>query len=229
MPYRYSLLASAVLIVAMVAISLWGMHAIPAAARIAIHWNVEGAVDGYAGKPKALWLMPAMALGLTALFAALPALEPRQKNLLASNKLFHATWIGTLLLLAVLHGRIVIGAAAGITSGPLGISLVAVAFLTMLIGNFLGKTKSNFFLGVRTPWTLSSDYAWEKSNRLAGRLLFAAGLLTLPVYSALGHATGFRFYIAAVLSSALVAIVASYVFWRRDPERGRTGTHGSGR
>lgn len=218
MTYRTALAVSLILIAVMAAISLWGWQNLPDNVSVAIHWDAAGHANGFADKTKALWMTPAIGLALFVLFAALPALEPRRKNLQASRKPYVVAWIGALTLIALVHGLVVFGAGGG-TDNHAAAVLIAVTAMLMLLGNYLGKTRSNFFIGVRTPWSLSSDYAWEKSNRLGGRLLFLSGLCVLTIWAAFGTEAGFHALTATALGSVLIAAIASYVYWRRDPGR----------
>jgi len=86
-------------------------------------------------------------------------------------------------------------------------------------GNYMGKVRSNWFLGIRTPWTLSSELSWEKSHRLLGRLFVISAGVTLAVRFAIGVEPAYLTFAASVTASALLAIVSSYVYWKQDPER----------
>ena len=93
------------------------------------------------------------------------------------------------------------------------------AVLLVLLGDALPKTRPTFFLGVRTPWTLSSDLAWERANRLAGRLMVLVGLWGVVAAFVLnGLALAFALT-APLIVSVIVASAYSYFVWRGDPER----------
>ena len=95
----------------------------------------------------------------------------------------------------------------------------AVAILLMVIGNYLSKTRSNFFAGVRTPWTLASDYAWERTHRLTARLFLALGAIMLVLSFSTSVRIAAYVFLALLVSVILAAVVMSYVFWRNDPDR----------
>ena len=87
----------------------------------------------------------------------------------------------------------------------------------MLMGNYMGKIRSNFTFGVRTPWTLTSELSWNKTHRLIGRLFFATGLLTL-IAALIGlESWVVGFILAGTFGSLIVAMVYSYIVWRNDP------------
>jgi uncharacterized membrane protein len=213
MKTRTALIVSLAIAVLTSAVSIWGWVHIPDSAHIAVHWTASGKVNNWWPKDKVLAFGPIATLGLTALFAIIPAILPLRRNML-NNPAYTTAWTGTVLLFAALHAMIV--ARAGglpLKGGGHGVLLAAA------IGNYLGKARRNWAVGVRTPWSLSSDYAWDKSNRLAGRLLVITGLLTLAAVAFQGTRAGVIVLIAGVLSIAVIATTASYFYWRTDAER----------
>jgi uncharacterized membrane protein len=93
------------------------------------------------------------------------------------------------------------------------------SILFMGIGNYLGKTRSNWFGGVRTPWTLSSDYSWEKTHRATGWLFVLSGLAGMGAWLTVGTVPAFIILIGSIIASSIVAVILSYVYWRQDPQR----------
>ena len=97
--------------------------------------------------------------------------------------------------------------------------LTAVCALMAVIGAVMGKIAPNALVGVRTPWSLTSKLAWEKSNRLAGRLFFWGGLIGVFIAPVAPQPLGMQVFIAAVLLIAVVTVLESWRVWRSDPER----------
>ena len=164
---RHPLLASLGLIGVMLAASAFALGQMPADARIAVHFDLNGRPDGFADAWIAFLLMPGIALAATVLFALLPRLEPRAANLARSGKAYVTTWHALILLLAACHALLV-GNALGLapdvprlTSALLGLFLIAT-------GNVAGKTRPMRLFGIRTPWTLADRNVWEKTHRFYG-------------------------------------------------------------
>jgi uncharacterized membrane protein len=178
MSIRMPLIVSVALIAAMIGLSAWTWTALPPMAPVAIHWDIHGRPNWYAPKEIALILVPAIALLVTALFALWPHLEPRRANLASGRLAYEAGWLGTMGILTVTH-IVIAMQARGAGLDVVGDIVVAVAVFVAVLGTFLGKSRSNFFIGVRTPWSLSSDLAWERTNRIVGRLFVLTGLATL--------------------------------------------------
>jgi uncharacterized membrane protein len=218
MTTRTPLIASAMLIVAMVALSAWAWSAIAPDAQIAIHWDIHGHANGFASKPMALGFAPASALVITAIFVLWPRVEPRRVNLAASRYPYTAGWIGAVGVLTAIH-VIVVMAGLGKMLNVVSATLAAVSVLLIVLGNFLGKSRANFFVGVRTPWSLSSDLSWEKSNRLCGWLMVLTGLAVFTALISGPLDVAVFVMIVGTAGSALAGVVASYVYWRRDSDR----------
>jgi uncharacterized membrane protein len=218
MKLRLPLTMSALLIALMAAISAWGWMMLPQGARIASHWGFDGHVNGTLPETAGLLMLPAIGLAMCAMLAVVPAIEPRRENLIASRKAFVAIWLGALVAITIAHVVMVMSALGYAVDVP-GVLIVAVAGVIAVAGNYLGKVRSNFFVGIRTPWTLSSDLAWEKSHRMLGRLFVFSALITLAVRFAVTVEAGYIALAATLTSSALIAIASSYVYWKQDPQR----------
>ncbi|HWA92752.1 MAG TPA: SdpI family protein [Rhizomicrobium sp.] len=221
MNLRLPLAMSLVLFAAMVAISVWGWFVLPDGVRLATHWGIDGQVNGTMSKETGLVTGPAIALGLLLLLLLVPRIEPRRENLIASRKAFFAFWIGGLTVLALIHALVVFNAAGIVTDVP-GAVMIAVPVMIGVGGNYLGKVRPNFFLGVRTPWTLSSDLSWEKSHRVMARLFVFSALAALATRFAIGTTAAGVVLAATLTASALIGIASSYVYWKHDPERRTT-------
>jgi uncharacterized membrane protein len=198
--------------------SCWIWQRLPVDARVPIHWNAAGKVDGYGGR-NGLFLIPAAVLGLSLVFFLLPRIDPRRANLLRSSRAYSAVWLATVLFLAGLQ-IFVLRAAMGI-SGPMGqYLLIGAGACLAIVGNFLGKVRSNFFFGVRTPWTLSSELSWNKTHRLTGWVFVLFGS-ALAIAGALQvNGTYVRYMVYGFIPVLLWAtLVYSYMVWRRDPRK----------
>lgn len=212
------LIANGILIAAMVGLSLWAWPSIPADAQFPVHWNLEGVADRFGSKEEALFSIPIISAMLTLIFLVIPRFDPRRKNLEQSAKLWNAAAIGVVLLAGAVHAFLVFS-ALGFDLRVTDVVVPGIAGLFVLLGNYLGKTRSNWFAGVRTPWTLSSDYSWEKTHRWAGRLFVVTGVLTLAAWLLTDERTTMVVMIAAITATALISVVLSYVYWKNDPDR----------
>lgn len=223
MSLRAPLIASVLAIAAMLGITAWAWSAVPDGAPVVIHWSIlDGRPDGHLPKAFAFLLLPLIALLLSGGYAALPRIEPRRANLLASRKLYFAGWYGALAVIAVLHAFLIMNAAGAIADAPRWI-LLAAALMLIVLGNYLGKSRATFFMGLRSPWSLSSNAAWEKSNRVSGHWLVATGVVTAAVVLIAGWRPALVTLVGGALIGAAAGTIASYLVWKRDPHRHSEG------
>ena len=215
---RIPLIVSFSVAAAMLGASLWAWPLIPAGTPIPIHWGANGTPDHFANSPLALFMAPAMAGLIAVLFWGIPWLEPRRLNLIASSKFYRASWISVILLIGVSHGVGLYSVLhAGVQVGS--IIIAAVCLMMIVMGNYMGKTRSMFLGGVRTPWTLSSEYSWQRTHSLAGKLFIAAGALGFAATITLPTKDASHVFLVAMVAAVVLSVVASFVFWWRDPDR----------
>jgi uncharacterized membrane protein len=219
MERRALVVFSAVVVAAMTVLGVWAWFQLPADAQIPVHWGIDGRPNGYAPKAVGLFLLPLITVGVAALFWAIPVIEPRRANILKSRKAYVAIWVGTVVLLAAID-LAVTAAALGATFDITLVVFVAVGGLFIVIGNYLPKVRPNYLIGIRTPWTLTSDLAWDRTHRVGGRLFVLEGIVFI-VIGLLRPAAGL---LAAVLIGGIVLMLValfgySYRVWTQDPGR----------
>ncbi|MGE0480629.1 MAG: SdpI family protein [Phycisphaerae bacterium] len=179
-----------------------------------MHWNWRGEVDGYGPPWVAAFLMPLVGIGITLLLCGLPLLGPFRQNFARIGATYGR--IGVLLIATFVALHVVVllestGRGVGIGNA---IALV-LGVLFACLGNWMGKIRRNFYLGIRTPWTLANDLVWERTHRVGGRVFVAVGLATI-VCALLGP----QWLCAVVLlggavGAAVWAFVYSAVLYRR--------------
>lgn len=218
MALRPLLIAGLALLAIVIAFTGWAWVQIPDAALIPTHWNAHGEINGSMHKVPGLLIGPAMMAGLLAVFGIIAKIEPRQNNLRRSRMLYAVGFAGAMIIAALAQTHIVL-TALGVQTPVLQTVLPAVATLIIVLGNYMGKSRANFFLGLRTPWTLESDYSWEKSNRWAGRFLIFSGVATIVALLVSTNAVAIGVLVGTLLASAAISTVQSYLFWKQDPNR----------
>lgn len=209
-------IASMLIVLAIVTVAAWVASSLPAGVRLPTHWDASGQPNGFSGKWAALMMPAVMAAVTSAIIWFLPALEPRGSNLERSQGLIFAVWASLLLVSVIVEFAVVAAALQWGVSTP-ALILVGIGLMFVIIGNQLGKSRSMFLVGFRTPWTLSSEEVWIKTHRLGGKLMVIAGLL-LAVSAFLPLSAGAipLLTIAIVAIIVFVPIVYSYLLWRRE-------------
>jgi len=208
--------ASALVVATMLGTSLLVAASLPGDVQLPIHWGLNGEADGFAGKWTALLLPAAITAALSLIFYALPALEPRREGLERSQGLYLWGWVAILLM----GGAIQLATVSLALGWPLDAGrmiLAATGAMLVLIGNQLGKSRSMYLIGMRTPWTLASEDVWIRTHRLAGKLMVAGGLLILgAALLDLPPAGLTAVFVTVIALSAGVPFVYSYLLWRRE-------------
>jgi len=181
-------------------------------ARVPLHWNAHGRVDGYGPRWMLLAAGPGAMLAELAIFAALPALSPKRFAL----ESFTRTYLRIMLAAVALAGYItavLLWAALTGDADVTGALLAGVSVLVVVLGNVMGKVRRNFFIGIRTPWTLASERVWHATHRLAAKSMVAAGILGIGA-ALLGGIAGIVAWMAIVLAGVMVPVVYSFVHYR---------------
>lgn len=178
------------------------------------HWNVRGEPDGYSARAFGAFLMPGIMLILWLVLLAVPHIDPRHTNIEKFRDSYETLIVAIVSVMAGLH-VVLIGAALG---WPIPIARIVpfgVGVLLVVLGNLLPRFRSNFFMGIRTPWTLSSETVWARTHRVGRYMIVGAGIML--IISAFVHSTTFStIAFASVVAAALATLIYSYVIWRAE-------------
>ena len=219
---RKGLLLSTLPLALMTALGAWAYNTVTADARFPVHFGIDGQPDRWGGPAEAFFAMVGIGVVVTAIFAVLPLLDPRGSNLRRSSGFYLTAWIATVWFLALLHGALIASALGYFDFGGdmmVRVTACGVSLLLLVIGNVMGKSRPNWLAGVRTPWTLSSDITWEKTNRLGGRLFVLTGLVGAVAAWLAPPALVLPGVVGGVVASALVSVLYSWRVWRTAPDR----------
>jgi uncharacterized membrane protein len=182
--------------------------------RIPTHWNFAGEVDGWSGRGWGAWMMPVMMAFVWALTRFLPAIDPRRKNYEKFSGAFEGIILSVMVFMLVLHG-ITLAAGLGYPIAMERVVPVGIGLLLIVIGNLLPRARSNWFVGIKTPWTLSSDRVWEKTHRVGGRLFVLGGIII--ALSTLVDPSWSQWVAVGVVGvCSLAAVLYSYLEWRNE-------------
>lgn len=203
------------LIGAMFAAALWAWPKLPD--RLPVHWNIHGEVDGWGNKFMGLLFVPLIVLAIYMLMVIVPRFDPGKANYQSFQKVYGIIRVAIVAYMSAVYAAMMY-AAFGHKVNMASVVLPLVGVLFIILGNFLSKIRPNWFVGVRTPWTLSSQLSWDKTHRLAGWLFILMGFLFVPV--ALLQTTWSLVAMLVCDGLCLVWIVIySYLVFRSDPQR----------
>lgn len=222
---RTGLLATCIGLAICAAIAFVGIANVAPDVEVPIHWGLDGPDRFVVGSEIGpyFFMFPGIILGIAILLSLAPLLEPFRDNLVRSRKAYLATWLGLVALFILLQAGFVASATGLISEGEeMGRwVLAAVSALLIVIGNYVPKTRPNFLLGIRTPWTLTSPTAWEKTHRLGGPIFMLAGLAGLVFALAFGAGAGGVALATVLIPSAFGLVLYSWLVWRKSDDRRR--------
>ncbi len=181
--------------------------------QMASHWNTAGEVDGYMSRFWGLAMFPIILTVLSGLFIAIPHMDPLQKNI----KKFRPHFDGLMILLSLFFVMVFAQSTlwnVGIEI-PMNITMpIAMGILFFYIGILLGKSKQNWFVGIRTPWTLSSESVWDKTHKLGEKLFKGIGVLS--VLSVIYPSYTFIVVIALIIITVLTLFIYSFLVFKKE-------------
>jgi uncharacterized membrane protein len=184
--------------------------------QVASHWNENDQVNGYMSKFWGIFLLPAMTTGMLLLFLVIPSIDPLKANIQQFRKTFNTFIVLIIAFMVYIHG-LTLAWNMGYTGFRMSSAMLpAMGLLFIFMGLMISKAKRNFFIGIRTPWTLSSDRVWDETHRVGGKLFIGAGVLALlgaffPDYA-------IWFIMVPVLGAALFSVVYSYIIYQAEPK-----------
>ena len=183
---------------------------------IATHWGLSGKADGYLPRIWGLFLVPLISTGLAFLLLLIPRIDPLKENIERFRETYEY-FIAILLLFLLYVSLLVIAWNLGVRFNIAQVLSPAFGVLLYACGVLVGKAKRNWFIGIRTPWTLSSDRVWDRTHAVGGRLFKIAGILAL--LGALFPGIVWLLILGPVFLISICLVVYSYLEYRKDEGR----------
>jgi uncharacterized membrane protein len=185
--------------------------------QMASHWNINDQVDGYMPKFWDVFLLPLITLGMLVLCLVIPSIDPLKANIAQFRSAFNLFIVLIVAFMIYLYG-LTLARSLGYTNFRMsGAMLPAIGLLFIFIGFMLRQAKRNFFIGIRTPWTLSSDTVWNETHRVGAVLFMISGALAF-IGGFFGGMTAFWLMFIPIIGSTLFLLVYSYVLYRRETQ-----------
>lgn len=186
-------------------------------ARVATHWDVHGNVNGWSSRLTAAFMMPVIAAVAYGVMQIIPYVLPRRENFARFEDTY---WFVVQLIVAFLSvmNVITLGHALGWPINVPTFVLLGVGAMFMILGNVLPRTRSNWFLGIRTPWTLDSENVWRETHRLGGRTFVVGGLITMGAAFLPERIQPIVAMIALGIAG-FIPVIYSFLLWRREQQK----------
>ena len=184
--------------------------------QVASHWGADGQVNGWSSRNFLVLFVPAIGLVMAVVLSVAPTLDPKRRNFPLHAR---AYWVITNALLVFLAAVqvLVLGYNLGWKVDFSAVLGIGIGCLFILLGNLLTRVRPNWIMGIRTPWTLSSDRAWRETHRVGGYTFVAVGLATLVTglaWPGVVHIV----MLVGVGFTVLLSVGWSYFAWKRDPD-----------
>jgi len=180
--------------------------------QIPSHWNAQGEIDGWSSKNFTVFFFPGITLAVYLLMTFIPFIDPLRKNYLKFAKPYF--WFK--LLFVVFYVSLYFYTLWSAFGSEIKINyfiVPAISISFILLGVFLPKIKKNYFVGIRTPWTIHSEETWEKTHKFAGKTFIIAGLISLLGVFIVEYS--FLIFITAILLASFIPIIYSYFVFKK--------------
>lgn len=181
--------------------------------QMATHWDLRGEVNGYMSKIWGLFFTPIVITGIAALFLAIPRIDPKKENIEKFRKYYDGFVILFLFFMVSVHLQILLW-NVGVQISPNKVLPAGTGLLFYYIGILIENADRNWFVGIRTPWTLSSDRVWKKTNQLGGKLFKLVGIVAIS--GTFFSKFAVFFIVVPVLLVAGFTVLYSYLEYQKE-------------
>ena len=201
---------TAVLVIISFALSAFLYPQLPA--QLATHWNAVGDVDGHMPKVVGLFLLPVIVASVIPLLVLLPQIDPMKANVDLFRVDYHRFIAAFTLFILYMHSLTLIY-NIGWKFNMIQFMSPALGILFFVTGGLLAKSKRNWFIGIRTPWTLSDDTTWDNTHKIGAKMFKACGVTAaagalMPQYAII-------LILVPILATTAYTVIYSYLEYRK--------------
>ncbi|WGD33745.1 SdpI family protein [Olleya sp. YS] len=177
------------------------------------HWNASGEIDGY-GNKSTLWLITLLLPVLVyVIMTVVPKIDPKKK-IATMGKKYNQLKFFLVLFMSILALYIIHSAKSQSLSNP-NVIYILIGLLFTFLGNYMKTVKPNYFIGIRTPWTLENETVWKKTHQLGSKLWFAGGLLIVFVGLIFKNETAATLFLVIVIILTIIPLLHSYLEYKK--------------
>ena len=179
------------------------------------HWSVSGEPNGFSSRLWGAWILPVIMAAVWLIMRAIPHIDPRKANYEKFSGMYDALVILILAFMLTMH-IVLLMAATGAPIRMDRVVMPSVGVFIAIMGILIPKAHPNWFVGIRTPWTLTSDLSWERTHKIGGTLFVILGVL-MVASSFVAPETAIWILVAAALGIVVFLFAYSYQVWKGDP------------
>ncbi len=182
--------------------------------QVPLHYNIKGEVDRYGDKSELILIPILLPVLIYAIFLVVPYIDPKKQiqkmgNKYQSLKLILTTFMSVLALF-IIHTT-----KTGSFGNPNTMFLI-LGVMYVILGNYFKTIKANYFIGIRTPWTLESESIWKETHRLGGKVWFIGGLLVIVCSLLFKNEVNTKMFLTITLVIVLIPVIYSYLLYRKQ-------------
>lgn len=181
--------------------------------KLPVHWGINGEVNRYADKVVVDLIMPLLPLVIYLFMTVVPKIDPRRENYYKFGSSYQKIRLAIVAIL-VCFNTIPLLIGLGYRIDVSLVSRIIIPILSIVLGNYMGKIRYNYFTGIRTPWTLSNETVWNKTHRLTGKLMVIGGFISL-VGLITPSKVGFIIVIAGIVVPTIIGSIYSYIIYTK--------------
>ncbi|MDN4075159.1 SdpI family protein [Fictibacillus terranigra] len=204
------------LLLILAAAALWLVFYSKLPAELPIHWNMKGEIDGYSTKLGAMLTNLGIMILLYLLFRFLPKIDPKKENYKSFSRSYSII-NSSLFVFFFLINLMVILTGLGYDLSMNSLMPVILGGLFIVLGNYMQQVKPNYFVGIKTPWTLADENVWRQTHRFSSKVFVAAGIIVLLALLAPSEWRDF-IILPSILGAALVSVGSSYYFFKKKKD-----------
>ena len=174
-----------------------------------MHWNAKGEIDGWGDKIELLIIPFVLPVLIYVIFLLVPIIDPKKRIEKMGSKYQQLKFILVLFMSAL--AVLIIYSAKNQSFNSIAYVFSIIGFLIMASGNYFKTIKPNYFIGIKTPWTLENETVWKETHSLAGKMWFVGGLGMVVVSFVLKGKAHMIVYVSISAIICIVPIVFSYL------------------
>ncbi len=176
---------------------------------VPVHWNLKGEIVGYGNKTQLILIPILLPLLTYFIFLIIPKIDPKNKlnnmgNKFQVIKFFLTTFMSILALL-------IIYSAENSSFFNLNYLILLFGILYIILGNYFKTIKPNYFLGLRTPWTLENEIVWKETHKLAGKLYFICGFIIILSSLIINKGLNMKIFLVSTSITIIIPVIYSYI------------------
>lgn len=183
--------------------------------RVPTHFDIQGNPNDWSSRTSLLFIPAALGIFMYILLLIIPHIDPKKKIQEMGEKYFSFRFILTSFF-SLFSIYLLYTTCAGNLKNP-NLLFALIGVLLSILGNYFQTVRPNYFIGIRTPWTLESENVWKKTHRFGGKLWMAGGvLIAILAFFNIHNLPFFIIFFSVVILLSIIPIVYSYILFKKE-------------